>query len=141
MTRAYILDPTFARAATMGLAPGVHYYKARLVKDGPYVGIKTEAPEVADPGIDAKDQHRVWIGGEEIPFERWHPMTLIGEEVTAQEYEYALKALAWDKAHAGVSEREAVDIMALPAASLMPPVHNTPLVTIPLSAGDIEVSE
>lgn len=119
MTRAWIIHPGDERGQTLGLLPGGAYFKTQLTKNGPWVAVKTEVvePRNAEGEIDGDCTYKVWIGGNEIPWDRWKTMTLIGEPLTEPEYNYVLKALAWDKANLGLDERKAVDLMAMPPIS------------------------
>lgn len=124
MTRVYIIDPTFDRGATLGLLPGINYFKTQLVKGGPWIAVKTTVHEPRDEAgeIDGDCAYCVYIGDSEVPWDRWGNgrMTLIGEQITEPEYNYVLKALDWDKRNLGLDEGKAVDLMAMPPVA--PPV-------------------
>lgn len=126
MTRTYIIDPTNERGQTLGLMPWINYFKTRLVKDGPWVGVKTVVHEPRNElgEIDGDCAYCVWIAGNEVPWDRWKSMTLIGEQVTESEYNYVLKALEWGKVNLGHDERKPVDMMAMPPVG--PPLSFEP---------------
>lgn len=132
MTRIYVIHPGEDRGATLGLLPGINYFKTQLTKGGPWIGVKTVVHEPRDDAGDICGDcaYCVWIGESEIPWDRWGNgrMTLIGEQITEVEYNYLLKALSWDKANLGLDERKAVDLMALPPVG--PPPRVLPLVTM-----------
>lgn len=132
MSREYIIHPGEDRGATLGLLPGINYFKTQLTKGGPWIGVKTVVHEPRDAAGDLCGDcaYCVWIGESEIPWDRWGNgrMTLIGEQITEEQYNYLLKALDWDKANLGLDERKAVDLMALPPVA---PPARMPLVLAP----------
>ncbi len=134
--RQYIIDPTEARGQTLGLLPGINYWKTQLTKNGPWVGVKTIVHEPRNElGEIAGDcAYCIWIGENEIPWDRWGNgrMTLIGEQITEPEYNYVLKALEWDRVNLGHDEKKAVDLMAMPP---VPPPSRAPVILSPDHAG------
>lgn len=133
MTRAYVIHPGEDRGATLGLLPGIAYWKTQLTKNGPWVAVKTEVVEPRNEAgeIDGDCTYRIFIAGNEVPWDRWGNgrMTLIGEQIAEPEYNYVLKALEWDKVNLGHDERKAVDLMAMPPVP--PPVKIAAVGCIP----------
>lgn len=129
--RLYIIDPSEARGSTLGLLPGLAFWKTQLVRGGPWVAVKTEVVEPRnDAGeVDGDCTYMVWIDGAEVPWDRWKSMTLIGETVTEAQYNYLLKALDWDRRNLGLDERKAVDLMAMPP--IAPPAYRRPVILPP----------
>jgi len=114
--RVYVISPATGE-------PQVGFFKARLVKGGPYVPIKVSTIEDRDPetgDLLSDVKYVLEVGGREVPdwYERY-PTGLVGEAVTLQEYSFTLEALAWDKANLGIREREPIDLRKLPP--ILPP--------------------
>ena len=108
--RVYIID------AATGI-PAAGFFKARLVKNGPYVPVlvKTREQRDEDENLVADVEYYVEIGGREVRdwYDRFR-VGLIGQSIDEAEYRHTLEALAWDKANIGIEERKAVDIRAIP---------------------------
>lgn len=134
MTRAYIISPTEDRAETLGLMPGEHWFEARQIKNGPLVAIHTAVIVPMEDGQVVGDvKYLVEINGRELPFDEWEHMTLIGDEITREAYNYRLAAFAWDKDNLGLHERAVVDVTKLPP--VMPPVRAA-VTMLPIHCGD-----
>ena len=91
MANQYIIDPSNARAATLGLAPGVNYYKCRMVKDGPYLPVKTSVIEHRDESGD-----------------------LIGEPLDEAGYRTLAADSEWCQAKYGARPGEKPDLRTIP---------------------------
>ena len=120
MSRAYIIDPSNDRAATLGLMPGEHWFEARLAKGAPLSVVHTAVIEPRDESgeLCGDVQYLVEING--VRRDDWETMTLIGDEIARGEYNHRLADLAYLKAEHGLHEREAVDLTKL--APVAPPV-------------------
>lgn len=120
--RAYIISPGADRTETLGLMPGEHWFEARLSKGTPLVAVHTAVIVPMEDGEVVGDvRYLVEIKGEEVPFEKWEHMTLIGDEITREAYNYRLAAFAWDRDNLGLDEKTPVDLGALPP--VMPPAR------------------
>ena len=117
MAKVYIVDPTHSRDATCGLMPGTHYFRARRVKDGPLLSVKTQVIEPRDPETDEINgdvRYIVEIDGKAIPFAEWHGMALFGEEVDEITYKVALADDPYCQAKYGARPGEKPDLRTIP---------------------------
>lgn len=112
----YIVDPSQARAKTCGLMRGTHYFRARRVKDGPYVAVKTQViePRDADGNLCGDVQHIVEIDGAVIPFEKWETTALFGDEIDEPTYKTMLADGPWTQANYGARPGEKTDVRKMP---------------------------
>lgn len=121
MTKVYICDPSMTRAQTCGLMPGQHWFKARKMKDGPYLPVMTEVvePRDAEGNLIGDVVYRVVIDGREIPFAEWQNTALFGEEIAELDYKTMLADGPWTQANYGVRSGEKADLRKLPP--ILPP--------------------
>lgn len=113
--RTYILDPSNERAKTLGLLPGVHFFKSRLTRGGPYVGVRTAVIEDRDDSgeLICDTHYEVTLNGVALRFEQWEHMSLIGDEVTEADYKHLLADTKY-LGGLGVEVDKKVDLTTLP---------------------------
>lgn len=106
-----------------------HFYQARLVRDGPFIAVKTwfGPPLVNGEEIDRSWRYQVLVGtdrdarailqGDAMPIEVDGITLRSVEKITEREYRFLLKHGEWCDAtsanHPRTTPREAVDFMTL----------------------------
>lgn len=112
----YIVDPSNARAATCGLMKGVNYFRARRVKNGPYVAVKTQViePRDSEDNLCGDVQYIVEIDGQVIPFEQWDHSALFGDPIDEPTYRTMLADGLWTQANYGARPGEKTDVRKMP---------------------------